>query len=266
MKRLYRMIREFTANMRRTHISAFAAGSAFFWFLSLIPLLMLLSALITYTPLTKEDLQEGVESVVPGAVEGFLSTVIEDVYAKAQVLLPVAAVILLWTAGKGVLSLVQGFNFINGVEEHRGFLLMRLLAMLYTVVLLFVIVTVLGAISFGNLLEGVLAEKLPEVYDIISVLYPFRFLLFWVILTIVFAVIYAYLPDKKLKIRHQIPGACFTAVAWGIFSFGFSLYLEYGNSFDVYGSLTILIALMIWLYFCMYIVFVGAYINRYFST
>lgn len=263
MKGIYRRVREFTANMRRTHISAFAAGSAFFWFLSLIPLLMLLSALITYTPLTKEDLQEGVESVVPDAVEGFLHGVIEDVYAKAQVLLPVAAVILLWTAGKGVLSLVQGFNFINGVEEHRGFVLMRLLAMLYTVVLLFVIVTVLGIISFGNLLQGALEERLP---DIVSILYPFRFLVFWVILTIVFALIYAYLPDKKLKIRHQIPGACFTAVAWGIFSFGFSMYLEYGYSFAVYGSLTILIALMVWLYFCMYIVFVGAYINRYFSA
>lgn len=263
MKGIYRRVREFTANMRRTHISAFAAGSAFFWFLSLIPLLMLLSALITYTPLTKEDLQEGVESVVPDTVEGFLHGVIEDVYAKTQVLLPVAAVILLWTAGKGVLSLVQGFNFINGVEEHRGFVLMRLLAMLYTVVLLFVIVTVLGIISFGNFLQGALEERLP---DIVSILYPFRFLVFWVILTIVFALIYAYLPDKKLKIRHQIPGACFTAGAWGIFSFGFSLYLEYGNSFAVYGSLTILIALMIWLYFCMYIVFVGAYINRYFSA
>lgn len=266
MRKLYGRIREFAKNMRREHISAFAASSAFFLFLSFIPLLMLLSALITYTPLTQEDLREGVVSVVPGAVRGFMNAVIADVYAKAQALLPIASVVLLWTAGKGVLSIVQGLNFINQVEEHRGFFVIRLMAMFYTIVLLVVIVSGLGILSFGDLLESVMKARVPGIYEAVSFLFPFRFLVFWAILTLLFCLIYAYLPDKKLKIRGQLPGACFTAVAWGVFSFGFSVYLEYGNSFDVYGSLAILIVLMIWLYFCMYIVFVGAYMNRYFST
>ncbi|MBQ8823410.1 MAG: YihY/virulence factor BrkB family protein [Lachnospiraceae bacterium] len=266
VKRLYFKGKEFTRNMRREHISAFAASSAFFLFLSFIPLLMLLSALITYTPLTREDLREGVASVVPGAVEGFMNAVIEDVYEKAQALLPVASVILLWTAGKGVLSIVQGLNSINQVEEHRGFFAVRLMAMFYTIVLLLVIMAGLGVLSFGDLLERVIEAQIPEFYEGISFLFPFRFLAFWVVLTVIFSLIYAYLPNKKMKLLRQIPGACFTAVAWGVFSFGFSVYLEYSNTFDVYGSLTILIVLMMWLYFCMYIVFVGAYMNRYFST
>ncbi|MBQ7919765.1 MAG: YihY/virulence factor BrkB family protein [Lachnospiraceae bacterium] len=252
-------------NMRREHISAFAASSAFFIFLSFIPLLMLLSAAITYTPLTQKDLADAMITVMPGVAKGFVNAIIADVYEKAQALLPVAGVILLWTAGKGVLSIVQGLNAINQVEERRGFFILRLMAMFYTVVFLAAILLGLGALSFGNLLMNLLEEHLPAVQMILSVFFPFRFLAFWVILTVIFTLIYAFIPNKSLKIRHQIPGACFTAVAWSVFSFGFSIYLEYGKSFDIYGSLTILIVVMFWLYFCMYIVFVGASINRYFQ-
>ncbi len=266
MRSLYGRIRTFMKNMRQEHISAFAASSAFFIFLSFIPLLMLLSALITYTPLTQKDLANGVAGLVPEAVEGFVLSVIADVYEKAQVLLPIASIILLWTAGKGVLSIVQGLNAIHQVEEERGFIRLRLMAMVYTMVLLLMIVLGLGILSFGNLLMDTLEQYVPALQVILSVLFPFRFLIYWLIMTIIFCIVYAVIPNKKLRIRHQIPGACFTAVAWSVFSFGFSVYLELGNSFDVYGSLAILIVLMVWLYFCMYIMFVGAYMNRYFST
>lgn len=266
MKRLYFAIREFTRNMRQEHISAFSASSAFFIFLSFIPLLMLLSAVITYTPLSQKDLIDAVIRFVPDMASGFVEAIIADVYEKAQALLPIAGVILLWTAGKGVLSIVQGLNAINEVEEHRGFFVIRIMAMIYTVVLLMVIVVGLGVMAFGGLLFSLIEESLPAFQVLMQAFFPFRFLVYWVILTIIFSLIYAFVPNKKLKIRRQIPGACFTAVAWSAFSFGFSVYLELGNSFDVYGSLAILIVLMVWLYFCMYIMFVGAYMNRYFST
>lgn len=266
MRSLYGRIRTFMKNMRQEHISAFAASSAFFIFLSFIPLLMLLSALITYTPLTQKDLANGIAGLVPEAVEGFVLSVIADVYEKAQVLLPVASIILLWTAGKGVLSIVQGLNAIHQVEEERGFIRLRLMAMVYTMVLLLMILMGLGILSFGNLLMAMMERYVPALQVILAVFFPFRFLLYWVIITIIFCIVYAVIPNKRLRIRRQIPGACFTAVAWSVFSFGFSVYLELGNSFDVYGSLAILIVLMVWLYFCMYIMFVGAYMNRYFST
>ena len=78
---------------------------------------MLLSAVITYTPLTQEDLTDAVGEIIPKALEGFMMGMIADVYERAQSLLPVAAVILLWTAGKGVLSIVQGLNAIHQVER-----------------------------------------------------------------------------------------------------------------------------------------------------
>ena len=46
-----------------------------------------------------------------------------------------------------------------------------------------------------------------------------------------------------------MPGALAAAVGWYLFSFGFSIYVQYGNAYSMYGSLTTLILFMFWLYF-----------------
>ena len=57
-----------------------------------------------------------------------------------------------------------------------------------------------------------------------------------------------------------------SAVAWSLFSLGFSVYLDYYDGFsNMYGSLTTIILILLWLYFCMYIVLIGAEINAYFE-
>ena len=85
------------------------------------------------------------------------------------------------------------------------------------------------------------------------------------VLTVLFAAIYAYVPDERLKFKEQIPGAAFAAVVWSVFSWVFSIYINYSNSYGIYGSLSIIIIILLWMYFCMYIIMVGAYLNCYFS-
>jgi membrane protein len=67
-----------------------------------------------------------------------------------------------------------------------------------------------------------------------------------------------------MKFEEQLPGAFFAATVWSMFSWGFSLYVTYSNSYSIYGSLSIIVIIMLWLYFCMYIMLIGAYLNRYF--
>ena len=56
------------------------------------------------------------------------------------------------------------------------------------------------------------------------------------------------------------------AVGWSVFSYFFSLYFElFPNFSNMYGSLTALIMLMLWLYICMNLVLYGAEINAYFE-
>ena len=50
-----------------------------------------------------------------------------------------------------------------------------------------------------------------------------------------------------------------------IFSFFFSVYIKYFNGFSTYGSLTTIIIILLWMYFCFYIMMIGAFLNRYFA-
>ena len=69
---------------------------------------------------------------------------------------------------------------------------------------------------------------------------------------------------REIKIKRQFPGALFSAVGWTGFSFFFSLYFKYSSRLsEIYGSLTTIVCVMLWLYVCMYIFLMGAEINLY---
>ncbi|MEG0019288.1 MAG: YhjD/YihY/BrkB family envelope integrity protein, partial [Oscillospiraceae bacterium] len=59
------------------------------------------------------------------------------------------------------------------------------------------------------------------------------------------------------------PGAAIASGGWLIFSFGYSIYINYFSSYaSLYGSLGALMLFMLWLYMCMNILLVGALINK----
>ena len=73
-----------------------------------------------------------------------------------------------------------------------------------------------------------------------------------------------FIPDRKPKAKEEVPGALFTSVLWILFSYLFSIYIDYFTNFSsVYGSLTYIVLFMLWMYVCMDILFLGALINRF---
>ena len=264
IRKLYLIGRDFSAQMKKQNISAYAASIAFFFFLSIVPMLMVICMVIPYTPLTEENLVQAVTDITPDRVDPVVEDLIADVYDKSAGILSIAVIATLWSAAKGVMALMQGLNAVNGVDEKRNYFVIRAVACLYTVVMLIVVILSLFINVFGNQLVNLALHRIPQLQRLVSFLMHFRFLVVWAVLTLLFATVYAFMPDDKLRFREQIPGATFAAVVWSIFSWGFSMYVDYSNSYGIYGSLAIIIIILLWMYFCMYIIMIGAYLNRYF--
>ena len=260
VRKLYLIWLNFSRQMKKQNISAYAASIAFFFFLSIVPMLMMLCAIIPYTPVTEENLVQAVTDVVPDMVDAMVVSLISDVYDRSGGIMSIAIIATIWSAAKGVMALMTGLNAVNGVEEKRNYFVIRVIACFYTIVMLLIVILSLVINVFGNQLVSIALYRLPQLERLVD----FCFLVVWVVMTVLFAAIYAYVPNKKLKFREQIPGATFSAVVWSVFSWGFSIYVAYGNSYGVYGSLSIIIVLL-WMYFCMYIIMIGAYLNRYFN-
>lgn len=253
--------KEFVGKCKRDKINAYAAQSAFFIILSAIPFLMVFSSLLQYTAITEATLMEIVRKVMPEYVSPFVIALIDEVYNRSMGIISVTAIVAIWSAAKGVQYMTDGLNSVNDLEETRNWFILRFWAVVYTVVFLVAIVLTLIVLVFGNSLRGLISRHVPIIAHAVNLMSHFKGLAMLVILALFFAVIFTTLPNRKLSFLGQIPGALICAVAWYAFSFGVSVYVDYFNGFSMYGSLTTISLVMLWLYFCMYIMMMSAEVN-----
>lgn len=265
MRKLYLVLQDFQKEMNKKNISSFAASMAFFLFLSLVPMMILVCAILPYTSLTEQNLVNLITELTVDALDPLISNIIADVYDKSVGILSIAAITTLWSASKGILALIRGLNEVNEVEEQRNYFILRTLASFYTFIMIVILILSLAINVFGNVLLDIILAKVPETRIVVNFFMNFRFLAVWLVLTVLFTTIYTYVPNKKLIFKMQLPGAAFSAVGWSIFSYFFSLYVENTDSFSTYGSLSIIVIIMLWLYFGMYILLIGAQLNWFFE-
>lgn len=255
--------RKWAEQFNKQNISAFAASTAFFLFLSIVPMLVMVCTILPFTPLTEENLITAITDIMPELIEPLAESLIAEVYEKSAGILSIAVLATVWSAGKGVMALMRGLNVIWEVEEERNYFVVRLVSSFYTIVMLLVMILSLVIMVFGNQLVELSLYRLPQLQSLISFLMQFRFVFVWMVLTLLFAMVYAYIPNKKQRVREQLTGAMFAAISWSVFSWGFSLYVDVAGANSIYGSLSIVILVMIWMYFCMYLIMIGAYVNKY---
>lgn len=265
MGRVYKEIENVIKQLRKENVSAHAAGTAFFLFLSLVPMLIFICAILPYTPLTAQNLIGVLTDLTPSLLDPIVETLVKEVYSRSKGVLSLAIVATIWSAAKGVMALMKGLNDIAEVEEKRNYFLVRAVASFYTVLVLLVMIFSLIVVVFGNRLVVLLLYRFPDLQGIVAILLHFRFVFTGMFLTGLFATVYAYIPNEKRSFRRQLPGASFAAAIWSVFSWGFSLYLDWPGTGNLYGSLSIIVFMMLWMYFGMYFLLLGAYLNKYFK-
>lgn len=250
----------FLDSLSKNHTNAYSASSAFFFFLSLIPAMMVLCTILPYTPISKEYLIEFFLKMVPDIFSDPITSTINDVYMRAGTVLPLASVVLLWTACKGAMAMMDAMNTIYKCNS-RTYLIKRFLACIYTLFLLIVIIFALLLVIVGNDIVKRILMIVPQFTDLIEYIMSLRYLAAFIILTLLFSIVYFLMPNKRQNLLWQIPGAVVTSIGWILYSIVFSIFLSHSNAFSVYGSLSIIILLMMWLYFSMYFALIGANIN-----
>lgn len=266
LKSAVKFIQGFVDNMGKKHMSAYAAQAAYFIILSFIPFMLLLMTSIKYTPLTREEVINVVMQVCPESFEGFIRGIVWEVYAKSLGVVPISALIALWSAGKGIQALTNGFNSIYQVQETRNFFVTRVRSVVYTLVFVIAIILTLILQVFGNSLQRELSSRFPVLDTLVTTIISMRVMISLFLLSLVFVMMYKFIPNRKATFRSQLPGAVLSAVCWSAFSFFFSLYVDFFSvTSNMYGSMTTIVLILLWMYFCMMFVMIGAQVNYYFE-
>ena len=248
------------------HTGAYAAQAAYFFVLSMIPIILLLLTMVQFTSLTKDYIMTAVLQAFPTTVEGLIESIVDQVYSQSGTIIPITLLVALWSAGRGVLSITTGLNCVYESRETRNYIYLRVRASLYTVIFLIAIILSLVLSVFGNRIAIMLNEHFPVLIRLTDLLIRSRTLITLCVLTLFWDLVYKYLPNRKnigkTTMKKQLPGAIFTACAWQIISFVFSIYLDIFTGFTtMYGSLTMIILIMLWLYMCMYVILLGGEVN-----
>lgn len=244
-------------------ISTLAAGTSFFMILSIFPLLMLVLSLLRYLPWTLQDLLNMLSTVLPDPLMGTVGALMRELYtSNLLAVVSVTVLVALWSASRGVFGIINGINTILGADEHRSYVRRRLTAILYTFLMIIALFLTLGLQVFGRTLLAIIDRHDIRILEAIAQLIHQRNLFTTALLTLLFTAIYAFFPAKHIRLRHVLLPALLTAVGWLAFSYLFSIYVDYGGGSRFYGSMTTVILGMLWLYICMYMLFLGGVLSR----
>lgn len=249
----------------RTRVLTIGAAVAFFFLLSLVPLLGVFSALLSALPIPNlwDQLLGVMALLVPPEAMVFVRSVISSVLTPHPArILSIGILTYLWSAAGAFSALIEALNIAYDVQESRSWLRDRLQALLLTFTCGGLGIVLLLTLLAGQPFIHFLSQLIPIPYVFAIVWPPLRIaILFSTFVTIVM-LLYFLGPNRTVPYRSVLPGAAFAVVFWALGSFGLSEYAAHFSDYDAaYGSLGAIILLMLWLYLTAVVLLVGAELN-----
>lgn len=251
--------------IQQMHIPLHAANAGYFIILAIFPALVLVLGLLRYTGLQVDVLTSLLEGIIPSGLMGAVERLIISTYANSSgTMVSVSAVTALWSASRGIHSLLTGLNSIYGVSEDRGYWYTRTISVVYTFAFLLVLLLTLVLHVFGSTIMELIPVSTNPVWAFLENIIDLRFFLLLIVQTVLFTAMFMVLPNRRNRFFDSLPGALLASLGWLTFSDLFSLYMEYfPNYANIYGSVYAVALAMLWLYFCLSIVFYGGALNRF---
>lgn len=248
----------------KLNIGVHAAHAGYFLVLSVFPLLVLVISILRYTPLDIHSLISLLAGVLPPALLPKAEQLILNTYhSTSSAVVGLSALTALWSASRGIHGLLIGLNAIYGCAENRSYFRTRLISVVYTFLFIIVLLLTLVLHVFGTTLVDLLQRSSLPLLQILTGIVDLRFFLLLFIQTALFTAMFMTFPSRRNSLGNSLPGALLSSIGWTLFSQGFSLYVEHFPSYaNIYGSVYAVALSMLWLYFCILIVFYGGVLNR----
>lgn len=267
VRQIYSYIKPLTDKAKHDNIYAIAGQSAFYFILAFVPLVMFAVSVLQNIHIPAETLQSFLGTVLNENATNYLSDFICNMYSNTSSISIITLIVTLWSASKGIHAIINGLNRVHNTYESRNWLFLRFRAMIVTLTLVLIFIMTLTVFVLGSTLNELMTPYMKHLPDFISVLYSLRYLFIYIYLVMIFAMMFRSVPDLEKSVRReygfmtQLPGAVLSATAWFVLSLGISIYVDDFGGFSIYGGLTRLAVIMVWLYLCFEILMFGAEVN-----
>ncbi len=264
VRTLINRLKSISDTLSNDKVTIYAAQASFFVITSAVPFISLLIGVTSFF-LPNGSLDIGLVLTEDNVL---FQTVIEDLKNAPSVsILSISAITTLWTASRGIAAVRKGIEIVYGSDKSSGYVRHRMTSAGATILFIISLTVTTVLLLFGDelitLADSYLGESMLYMLGLLRK--PFLAL----IMGIFFSAMYVAIARKSSYVSHKvwrhIPGGIFSSVGWLLFSRLYSLYISvFPGASKVYGSLSAICLIMLWLYFCMVILLLGAELNKLF--
>ncbi|MBL7848661.1 MAG: YihY/virulence factor BrkB family protein [Cyclobacteriaceae bacterium] len=271
---LYQFGKIFIINIQKDEIMDRANGVAYNFVLAIFPTVIFLFTLIPYISAYFPAIDRGNimrflgEYMPPSMFEVVSSTVMDILEKQRGGLLTFGFLFAAWLATNGMQALMRAFNACYQTVEKRSYFKMRLTAIGLTFLLALVLFSAVILLIGGEIALNRVTDELAglsrvrlEGYSLFG-LFALRFVVIFIVFFFAVSFIYYFGPAIHYNWKFFSIGSFLATLGCLAVSYGFSYYItNFGSYNKVYGSIGVLIALMIWIQLLTVVLLFGYEIN-----
>lgn len=247
------------------NVSIVSAGVAFYAFLAVFPAIGALVSIygLAMDPQSLQGQLQKISQVMPQQAFEIIQAQLQDLVSTSGSALSwslaIGILFSIWSANKGTKSLFTGIDIAYNTSNDRGFLKQNGLTLIFTFGAVLLLILSIGVI----VLWPAMVDKIPLPSTIKGLISWLRWLVLAAILVYFLGAIYRYAPArKKPDFKWVLPGAILATLLWLIASWGFSFYVKnFGSYGEVYGSISAVVVMLLWLFLTSLIILIGAEVN-----
>jgi len=263
VSKFYYIVKKLIERYSEHSISAYSAQMAFFLMLSIFPFLIFLFTILGRLSMNTDLLMQVLQVFFPESVHKLAFDFINNyILVEDNSVISVSIIGSLWSSSKGVRGLMVSLNKAYEIKETRNLFVIKIIDILYTVLIVFVIVILLALPNIGVDLYNFINKYIEIRWELFTLYHRIKIIALPLTLVLIMSLIYMYAPNIKQKPSDVIWGTLFSIFGWSMLSYFFKIFLNnFSNYKLVYGSLATAIILMFWLYFASMILIIGGEIN-----
>lgn len=234
---------------------------AYFFILSIVPAITLVAFLCSRFGLNNEEMVQFFLDIIPKAAAGVIRQFFSNTGSGMAIIYLIIGIILV---SNGAYAIIIACNSLYKIKDSSA-LFGRIKSLFLTFVLMFLFIFILVVIAFGNsIVTFILDFEMFE--EIRGIIYPLFIYLKWptafFIIYVLLKLVYTLSPDKSVRSYTVTKGSIFTTVGWLISTGIYSYYANNIARYDMlYGNLSNIVILMMWIYLISYIFVIGIAIN-----
>ncbi len=259
---LYDVLVFFIRGLKNGELGMRASAFSFNFFLALFPAILFFFTIIPYIPIQgfQDSLFELLKAFIPNqAFEVVESTLFDIIKRPHSGMLSLGFLLALYFSTNGIHSLIDSFNQSHHVKENRSWFHVRLKSILLVLILSTLMILAIALITVGPVVMDWLADK-----DLIRDSFSYyliatgKWLVTVALMLFTFSFLYYFAPAKNERFQLISPGSLLTTALTIVSSIGFNYYVNNLSRYNaLYGSISTLIVVLIWISFNAYILLFG---------